>query len=91
MADHDPTTADDAPESAGAKPKLPTIVDMLLGVNRAALADVPEGAIEAPAWKAAQSILAKFTPHEHQIQRWLVRGLAAEIMEETAPNPDEDL
>ena len=67
------------------KPALPDDVFALIGIYRAALADAPQDAPEMPATIAAQSILDRFTPHEHQAQRWLVRGLAAEIMSATEP------
>jgi hypothetical protein len=61
------------------KPLLPTATDALLGIYRAALADVPEGATERPASEAARAILARFTPQPQQIGRWLEIGLAREI------------
>jgi hypothetical protein len=69
MADPDPTTT---------KPLLPTDA-ALEGVYRAALDDVPQGAIERPAAQAARAILARFTPQPHQAARWLEMGLAQEI------------
>ena len=61
------------------KPLLPTDGVLLAGIYRAALDDVPEGAIRRPAAAAARDILARVTPQPQQIERWLEIGLAREI------------
>jgi hypothetical protein len=81
MADHDTTTT---------KPLLPTNPDVLLGIFEAARHDVPLGAITAPAWTAAENILARFEPTEDQRRCWLTLGLAREIMSLTEPDDDDE-
>jgi hypothetical protein len=72
------------------KPQLPTDILPLLGIYQAALNDVPDGATEKSAMAAAKAILERFAPHPQQAQRWLLRGLAMEIIEATEPEDEEE-
>jgi hypothetical protein len=69
---------------------LPTDPYQLVGIYQAALVAVAQGSREASATTAARSILAKFKPHPHQVERWLVLGLAREIAASTEPDEDEN-